>query len=910
MALNTNLIQQAAANRAASGASTRNTALSPIIAPKAPQISPTVKPSQSLQQVKPLPALNTSTAKPAQSTTTAKPLVSSTATPQQKALATVSTAKGVSPRSAFSTDAAYQAYQTRAGGAGTQYTPETNPEAFPVVNKTATPTKPATQPAQATPPVSPTASTDNVQSESDQILSDSKQSLDELNKLKEAQISGEGGEQDAIVQAANDRYNAEQANAKRMEDLQKKVLDDKNLAVTSSSEIQRTDAQIADDQIRQELQLQRERTQQAFNDQIVEQKVQNTQRTLQKESMLAALGGYGSLVKNNELQNLTIENDRLMNDLVFKKDESDKEVTFKLTNEINTYQQNLKKIEVDKNTAVTENYDKYLEYIDKIQGDREMSEVNKQEAITKAAAAYKKNVAKINQDSFEKRYEISQTAAKNARDIKNQERDDARAVMKDILNTWAFSDEDLTPAQQKALNELEKMSGYPIGISLQNLKNLKAQAKAANLDIRESVNDSGDVTYAAIDKTTGKVVTYETLSGLGKSATSRSSSGEKDPYTGLPIEGGSSSGGVSGGGKYDVVSSGDGIKVNVQVGDKAGQCGRFVNDYLGMPSFMKDSFSDKMAKTDPSITVPSAGMVFVMPIKGLYTGHTGVVESVDMDKQVAWVVDSNWRKDEKISRHAIPLSHISGYVLPPKGKSVGNSDSSGNSDTITPQSAYKEAVKRGLTGNKADDFVKTSVRAGIYPPIGGEIKGNKLPATASQRLSDGKSAINVLDSIEGIINNGGTNPFNVAGTYNPWNTTIQTNQAAIKRATQLVGKYMEGGVLRKEDEEKYKAMLPNITDTPEVAKNKLEGVRQMLLDKYKTDLNSYKNSSYEVGDYEFELNNNSKNTSYSSNSNNAAFDNPTVKFSLFMASHPESISQIMKALKQGWSHEEILSQYN
>ena len=56
-----------------------------------------------------------------------------------------------------------------------------------------------------------------------------------------------------------------------------------------------------------------------------------------------------------------------------------------------------------------------------------------------------------------------------------------------------------------------------------------------------------------------------------------------------------------------------------------------------------------------------------------------------------------------------------------------------------------------------------------------------------------------------------------------WFVVDARKTESIVRATrQLVGKMREGGVLRKEDEEKYKAMLVDIANHPEVAEYKLE----------------------------------------------------------------------------------------
>jgi len=49
-------------------------------------------------------------------------------------------------------------------------------------------------------------------------------------------------------------------------------------------------------------------------------------------------------------------------------------------------------------------------------------------------------------------------------------------------------------------------------------------------------------------------------------------------------------------------------------------------------------------------------------------------------------------------------------------------------------------------------------------------------------------------------------------------------QADIDRVKQTVGKALEGGVLRKEDEDKYKKILATITDTPETALYKIDAI--------------------------------------------------------------------------------------
>ncbi|MCL5071909.1 MAG: hypothetical protein M1308_13600 [Actinobacteria bacterium] len=87
------------------------------------------------------------------------------------------------------------------------------------------------------------------------------------------------------------------------------------------------------------------------------------------------------------------------------------------------------------------------------------------------------------------------------------------------------------------------------------------------------------------------------------------------------------------------------------------------------------------------------------------------------------------------------------------------------------------------------------------------------------------------------------------GQLNPYNVEAQSIDDDLRRASQVIGRFMEGGVLRKEDEEKYRKMLPQLTDTPDVARNKLEGVKQLLSDKATQMVNDYITGGYDATDF-------------------------------------------------------------
>ena len=74
-------------------------------------------------------------------------------------------------------------------------------------------------------------------------------------------------------------------------------------------------------------------------------------------------------------------------------------------------------------------------------------------------------------------------------------------------------------------------------------------------------------------------------------------------------------------------------------------------------------------------------------------------------------------------------------------------------------------------------------------------------------------------------------------------------QAVIDRVKQVIGKALEGGVLRKEDEYKYTKILPTIQDTPQVAKVKLDGLRDALTLRRERLLESLDDAGYNVSEF-------------------------------------------------------------
>jgi hypothetical protein len=70
--------------------------------------------------------------------------------------------------------------------------------------------------------------------------------------------------------------------------------------------------------------------------------------------------------------------------------------------------------------------------------------------------------------------------------------------------------------------------------------------------------------------------------------------------------------------------------------------------------------------------------------------------------------------------------------------------------------------------------------------------------------------------------------------------------ALINLTRQVIGKGLEGGVLRKEDEIKYKDILPVINDPPEVVRGKLSNLQKMLQGRREIVLQTIEGSGYDT----------------------------------------------------------------
>lgn len=138
-------------------------------------------------------------------------------------------------------------------------------------------------------------------------------------------------------------------------------------------------------------------------------------------------------------------------------------------------------------------------------------------------------------------------------------------------------------------------------------------------------------------------------------------------------------------------------------------------------------------------------------------------------------------------------------------------------------------------------------------PGTGSDGAKQLPPNNVINLNEGAAVSRLLPEVEDALKQSESIMGPLAGrkgSINPYDTKAQTVDARFRTASQAFGKFMEGGVLRKEDEDKYRKMFPQLTDTPDVAKNKLAIVRRQLAQKYNSDRAALGSSGYDVSGLE------------------------------------------------------------
>lgn len=361
--------------------------------------------------------------------------------------------------------------------------------------------------------------------------------LSQVDALKKSSLTAEVDARDTLTQLADDTY----ARQQQVFDSAQKIYDQNltavNNLISQSSDVQRRDAELLYQASKFEMEEAKKRMEKAYQDQLTEQRLNNLSRQMKKESTVAALGGFGSLWAMKEIESTTLENDRLVNDIYFERDAADRDTSFKITQLNDAYQNDLYQIEVNKQEKITQAYSEYLSYVQGVTEDRSNSATQRQELITNATNDYKKNVAEINQNAFDTRYEVSQTARTYADGLKEQirtqttqKKTEAKENLATAVELLTTSPQELLSTDIKKLAELESAAGMPVGMTARAVNAIKEELRKGNVTL-ETFSDGEDVVYVSVDRSDPNnpvIKEVARLDGLGSLSSSIALENAKD----------------------------------------------------------------------------------------------------------------------------------------------------------------------------------------------------------------------------------------------------------------------------------------------------------------------------------------------------------------------------------------------
>ena len=133
--------------------------------------------------------------------------------------------------------------------------------------------------------------------------------------------------------------------------------------------------------------------------------------------------------------------------------------------------------------------------------------------------------------------------------------------------------------------------------------------------------------------------------------------------------------------------------------------------------------------------------------------------------------------------------------------------------------------------------------------------GRIMPAGSATNLSGTEQGIKqmatLMEQIPKYAKLGLAGPIGSLKRFNPYDTDAQAFQQYVNTYKQVIGKGLEGGVLRKEDESKYDKIIPRMGDTEAVLMRKAQQLKEMLINKYNTDLEALYKAGYSTGNFDY-----------------------------------------------------------
>lgn len=217
-------------------------------------------------------------------------------------------------------------------------------------------------------------------------------------------------------------------------------------------------------------------------------------------------------------------------------------------------------------------------------------------------------------------------------------------------------------------------------------------------------------------------------------------------------------------------------------------------------------------------------------------------------------------KPERVTPEAVKTREITTTLPDGSTKIEIVEDKPGQSFTSAPKpvtagSGNPNEAALALAAAKGDKAAEAALRL-LNPIKTGSPKGKAVTSGDANRIADLNNSLRELGELRSTLTTsadttglgaqiGAALPKAVTAVTG-WGTAAKEKQAVIDRVKQVIGKSLEGGVLRKEDEVKYAKILPTIGDTADVVAAKLTGLEQALSTKRDEQFSALEDAGYDL----------------------------------------------------------------
>jgi hypothetical protein len=195
---------------------------------------------------------------------------------------------------------------------------------------------------------------------------------------------------------------------------------------------------------------------------------------------------------------------------------------------------------------------------------------------------------------------------------------------------------------------------------------------------------------------------------------------------------------------------------------------------------------------------------------------------------------------KKVAIDATQLEHGDTFTETPAASAGGGSDSEPLTAIMGPDGAPVLVPRSQAVGKR---------------PASTREQGRPVQSGDANRIAELKTSLNDLATLKaelgttGAASKIGAMLPNAVTEFTGWGSDAKQRQATIDRVKQVIGKALEGGVLRREDEYKYVKILPTIGDPPEVAASKIEGLARAIQQRLDTTVEALEGANFDVSKF-------------------------------------------------------------